>query len=753
MYIFLAVLTGIILYFFTNSLIFITIFSAGLIFYLIKYKRNTNYLILPLIIISVFLNCKSRDYSLSDFNGEITGKVIYSNAEKSIVKTYDIKGEKFMTKVLIYGGLERGAVYNIRGKFTEAIPAMNEGNFNSKNNLKSQGIYLYGKIEKAEKIKDANFIDRIATKYSERASNFFEKYLDDRNSNLMQSLILADRFRLDDLDNERFQDLGISHLLAVSGLHIGILVAFLHFIFIKTTKNLKVTDLLVTLIIIFYLRIIGNPISGIRAFLFFVIYKFGFYLRKDLDNKDVFFLSLAAILYINPMAIYSISFLMSYAAIFGIIFVMPIIKSFIANRGVVTDSLIMTLSVIISIFPIVNYYFNGVSILVYPANLIIIPFYTIVIVLGFTMSFGILPSIIGSILNILLNSIYGLEEILLKFNFFNFEIKGFKLEYVFIYYIMLVMILNRHKIYEIIRPNIKIIEIYFAFMLIMFSIGFYKDINSLIYRQIYVGQGDAALISYKGRNYLIDVGGARFDNNIFEKYLKSTLDNLGIYKIDGIFISHYDEDHVGNLDKVYENYEINRIYAGHLPDVDFFNNINIDEINILHEGDRLKHHEKFYFDVLKAGNNGEDENDNSMVLMLSYGNIKILFTGDLSKNLEKDIKEDIDILKVSHHGSNTSTDDVFLENTSPKYAVISSGINNSYGHPHREVLESLEKYGIIYFDTSKVGEITFKIRDKVEIQKYLEKNKINYLYMLLNICILMYIARKNYELQGDLQKK
>lgn len=752
MYILFAVLLGIFFSLITKSFAYLIIFSAGLSFYLLKTKRKAYYLIFPLIIISVFINFNNRDYVLNSFNGEIVGKVIYSNDEKSIIKTNSIRGEKFKTKVLIYEKLESGATYKIRGKFTTPLPAMNEGNFNSRNNLKSQGIYLYGKIKNFEKIADSNTIDKFSTYFVNRTQSIFQKYLNERNANLLESLVLANRYKIDDLESERFNNLGISHLLAVSGLHIGIIVAFLHFIFIKTTKNLKIADILVIIIIVFYLKIIGSPISAIRAFLFYLLYKLSFYLKVDLDNKDVFYLSLALILFINPMAIYSLSFLMSYAAIFGIIFVMPIISSFVADRGKIMDSLVMTFSVIICIFPLVNYYFSGVSILVYPANLIIIPFYTIVIVLGFVMSIGIIPGFFGMILNILMNSIYGLEEILLKFNLFSLEIRGFRLEYVFLYYIILLLIINRHKIYEIIKLNIRIIEIYMAMIFIIFVIGFTKDYNSFIYRQIYIGQGDAALISHKGKNFLIDVGGARYDNTIFEKYLEPCLDYLGIYSIDGIFISHYDEDHVGNLEKVLKKYKVDNIFVGHFPGDKFIGNLNSDEFKLVLKDNKLRIDKDFWIDILNNADKNVDENDKSMIMSVNFKDKKILFTGDTSKEYERKINEDVDILKVSHHGSNTSTDEGFLKNITPKYAVISCGVGNSYGHPHGEVLESLKKYGIIYFDTSKLGEITFKIDKDIEISSFINDDKINLIYILLSTLILYYIARKNYELQGNLQR-
>ena len=114
-------------------------------------------------------------------------------------------------------------------------------------------------------------------------------------------------------------------------------------------------------------------------------------------------------------------------------------------------------------------------------------------------------------------------------------------------------------------------------------------------------------------------------------------------------------------------------------------------------------------EVLLDNEKKEEENDKSMVLLLDHKGFKTLFTGDISAEVERGINSKVDLLKVAHHGSRTSTCDEFLGKTRPKLAVISAGYENSYGHPHKESLENLEKHGIIYYVTSRDGEVDFKI--------------------------------------------
>ena len=446
---------------------------------------------------------------------------------------------------------------------------------------------------------------------------------------------------------------------------------------------------------------------------------------------------------------------MSYGAIFGLFFVYPVLNSRLAGSGLVKKSFVGTTSVIISLFPLLNYYFDGFSILVFLSNLIIVPIYTFIISLGFVLGLGIFPSLIGKVLNILMNATYGLESLFAAKGSIFLAIKAFKFEYIFIYYILLLMILYRHKLREIIEPNIKIIEIYMAVFFIFTSLGILRDLNTYKESHLYVGQGDCTLISFRGKNYLIDTGGARQENKTFEKFLFPVLKVRGISNLDGIFISHFDEDHAGNLNKILKKYRVKNIFINHLPDnPEILKNAEkFSNIVMLKKGDKINICRDTIAEVLCDTKNSEEENDNSMVLLINHKDFKTLFTGDISENIEKNINRNIDILKVAHHGSKTSTSYELLKNTRPKIAVISAGVNNSYGHPHEEVLQNLEKHGIIYYVTSRDGEVDFKIfRDKLRIETKIHQEDY-YLYILLifiNSILLYRAARENYELQKNL---
>lgn len=175
----------------------------------------------------------------------------------------------------------------------------------------------------------------------------------------------------------------------------------------------------------------------------------------------------------------------------------------------------------------------------------------------------------------------------------------------------------------------------------------------------------------------------------------------------------------------------------------------------LEKKDKLKLFKDTSLVVLLDNMNKEDENNKSMVLLLNHKGFKALFPGDIYEATEKEIDEKVDLLKVAHHGSRTSTSDEFLDKIQAKFAVISAGYNNSYGHPHKESLDNLEKHGIIYYVTSRDGEVDFKIKNKklkIEINNKDRDYKLDLIFIVLNTSLLYFTARKNYELQKDLQR-
>lgn len=258
-----------------------------------------------------------------------------------------------------------------------------------------------------------------------------------------------------------------------------------------------------------------------------------------------------------------------------------------------------------------------------------------------------------------------------------------------------------------------IIAIIIFLTLPLTSCNKYKDLLSI--NIIDVGQGDCILISTpENKNILIDGG----DENS-ERVIKSYLKKRKIKKLDIVIATHFDKDHIGSLDYIIDKFNIGKVYTS--KDIDksqAYNNLikscrnkNLN-FEILKKGDKIKITKDINIIVLNPSYIQENKNLNSIAINLSYINMDFLFTGDCEESNEVDMinsydLENVDFLKIAHHGSSSSSSDKFIKETSPDIAVISCGYKNQYGHPHKSTLDTLNKYKVKTFRTDINGDLVF----------------------------------------------
>lgn len=233
-----------------------------------------------------------------------------------------------------------------------------------------------------------------------------------------------------------------------------------------------------------------------------------------------------------------------------------------------------------------------------------------------------------------------------------------------------------------------------------------EDFNVLF---MYVGQADSTLIKYKNKTMLIDAGNNEDGKNIV-KFLK----DKRISKLDYIVGTHYDEDHIGGLDDIIENFDIGKFYLSNGGELGP-NYYNLEKaakkknlaITIPKVGDKIDFSD-VDMEVMSASKfDGKNDNNASIVIQAKYGSRKYLFMGDLEKQEEAKRKwNEVDVLKAGHHGSNTSSTQEFLNQVKPKYVFVSAGKNNKYRLPNVKAMERIEKMGAKIFRTD-VNESSF----------------------------------------------
>ena len=523
-----------------------------------------------------------------------------------------------------------------------------------------------------------------------------EKLISTFNNRYLYTFILGDKSYLDKNVIRSYQENGISHLFAISGMHISLLVLMIAKI-LKLFKINEYNRFKITSIILFlYLLLVGFSPSILRGVLFYFLFTINniyyFYIKKI----NLFILVVSIALLINPRYIYDLGFLYSYSISLALL----IFSDYLKGNYFISLLKVSLISNLVSI-PITLYSFNQINLLSILYNLVYVPFISF-IVFPFTLIILIIKPL-EPIYNLLIMVLENTSLFLCKISLFKLTFKELNIFIYIIYFIFIFIFLFRRK------------KEYLYILLIILVIHFFLPSGNYV-EFINVGQGDSTLISLNKKYYLIDTGGNR-NRDVYYYNLKPVLKKNGVRKIDYLILTHGDFDHMGESINLVKDYKVDKV----IFNCGEFNELEEDLIKELN-----KKSIKYYSCINKLDNlyflntkEYSNENDNSNVIYTEINNYKFLFMGDASIVREKDILEEyeldnIDVLKVGHHGSKTSSSESFINSINPKYSIISVG-KNKYGHPNAEVLNVLSNSKI--YRTDRDGSIMFMIRNKLEIRK------------------------------------
>lgn len=634
-----------------------------------------------------------------DFNIDGDKLNLLIKAQEKVKCTYYIKDEK--EKDYLVNNLFLGTLVYLEGNFS--VPNNNTipNTFNYKKYLYNKKIYKIIEIDKI--ILDNSKIDM----WNDIKNNIFKKLKNYSSFNYLQAFILGDNSYIADDVYEIYRSNGVTHLFAVSGMHVSILVGFIIYILNK----FKIKDILINVIVIlflsFFMFLTGFSASVIRAGLLYIFLLINKKIGLNLNTLIVLYLVLFILLLINPFYVFDLGFIYSFMTAFGLI----IFNKKIQGGYIKKIMLVSTIAFMFSL-PITLYNFYEFNLLTILNNIIIVPF----------VSIGLFPlaliTFIFPFLDILL--VYGikiLEFINSTLNVFSINIIVAKINivFIFIYYI---------GVYLIYKKGYRYIGL-LVLLVFIFKLVPFLDNNNYVY-YLDVGQGDASLIITENRKdiVMIDTGGKiYFQKKDWQKRNKefnladniiTFLKSLGINTVDLLVITHGDKDHLGYAKDIMKSINIKALMLNNNQDnsleKQLRQNVKISCKNI---------YQGKYVNINNINDYIEsDENDSSLVLNVTLDNKNFLFMGDAPKKVEQHIlkkyKFKPSILKLGHHGSNTSSDFNFLNSYKPKYAIISAGRNNRYNHPAKETVDALNKLKIDYFNTQTCGTIKFIFRRNEE---------------------------------------
>ena len=582
------------------------------------------------------------------------------------------------------------------------------------------------------------------------------------NAQLIKGILLGKRSDLPTETLDIFRNSGTFHVLAVSGLHVGLVGMFCYFGLAIFRIPKKMLSLLTILVVVIYACLVGFRPSVFRATLMASLYLFATIIDRDADVYNLLAVAALVLLFINPAQVWDVGFQLSFVAVASIVYFVPLmerplrqlweqpesvdVSTIVRYKNITVKWLVLsylvTFAAQLGTGPLIAYHFYRA----YPLGLIVGPFavglVSLIVAVGMTsvcLGFIWLPlakllaMINHAIIFIFLEliGIFGQKWGVMKL--------APTLGIILIYIAMCLGITHWRYLYK--RWKIASLIGLSVLTVWIWDSARHETGRLLEVITLDVGQGDAAIVRLPDRRTILIDGGIQHtyfdvkrqrqvDYDVGERIIEPYLDANSIRQLDMVVLTHPDVDHGGGLGHILQNYEVKHLLgisdmaldaqthqrlrsiaqARDIP-YSFRYKSEIDKtsdvrLNLLHP-----------IDEATTNLLDDNKNDDSLVLQLSYGEVDILFTGDIETNAEtrlitsgQDLRSEI--LKVPHHGSRSSSSARFLDKVQPRYAIFSLGKNNRYQLPHSEVVARYQERGCVQLRTDQLGAIILKTDGK-----------------------------------------
>ena len=709
-----------------------------------------------------------------------------------------------------------GQICSVKGHFLELNPASNEGEFSLTHYYKGEGI---------SGVFQANTIELIQGESSPFAKELFtlKQSLGNRISSLypeetaafLKSLFLGERSGMTLSEKSLYQSAGISHILAISGLHLSLLGEFFYRLLRKAKLSSLLSSLITSFFLFSYFLFTGSSHSAFRA-LFMLFLRFAaIQLGKGKDLLSQLSFALLFLLWLNPLSLYSIGMQCSFFTLFVFFlleerpgktvrkkkekvlskiskkytfsisglpsFLSKLIPCFLSTLPHRLQSSFLFYLALLPLFSLIQFSFPLYAPLLNLLLLPLLPFFFLLGAISILLSYlpeqdFLLLRLLSISSRFLVNRLFQLFHLFIEKSlalpFSQILLGKMQVLSVIFYFLVLYLLFffpttktffSKALKRRLLRPCLC--RVYHIFLSLLLSLGFLlslplylpKPPKELEIAALDVGQGDGFVLRKGNLVFTIDNGSTSknlFPEQIFFPYCKAKK----IQHIDYALLTHCDRDHISGIQALLEkNPSIGLSHlilpASALEDhrydllkrlaynhgADFFYWQKGDELVFSEQGICLPTKDNGIAENTATTKKGwpdakghqlhircfypndasyiEEANAHSIGCLLEYGHFRMLFTGDMPKEAEEALLENcreaevspiVDVLKLAHHGSKTSSCPSFLSETQAKFALFSYGKKNRYGHPHKNTVENCQKYRLFPLETAKLGEILIK---------------------------------------------
>lgn len=647
---------------------------------------------------------------------------------------------------------EMGSLVTVEGTYKAFERASNPGQFDSYSYYRISGIsYRLNQAIILEKTRKYHKLEEGLYRFRQLLSHKLSEHLPEKESALMKTILLGEKWELDQEVKELYQRNGIAHILAISGLHVSMLGMGIYHLLRKCGMPMKPSAAAASLFLILYGVMTGFSVSALRAILMFSLHMLAIIVDRTYDMLTALSLAAAVLLISQPLYAGYGGFVFSFGCVLGLGILTPALteggsffaeKKNLLTRGI--KSVLSALSMGVITLPVYLWYYYQFPTWSVLLNLLVIP------LMSYLMAAGILLLALGMICPsasfpavFMVKGIVRLFESTCKISeslpahLVNFG-KPQIWQMIFYLGILLLIIVTKKKI----KLPVRWLLVLCAVIVLLIRPGGELQVTFLD-----VGQGDGIYIeTAQKERFLID-GGSSSVSGVGRYRLIPFLQFQGTCRLEAVFVTHPDADHCNGIKEVLDYGADSGISIGCLVLPDIADEAKCEDYRELEQtaeqnqvpvvyisrGQKLQRGELSMTCLHpQKGYAAEDTNAYSMVLELRYGNFHVFFTGDLEGEGEQAFLEylrkrddsregeKLTVLKAAHHGSRYSTPTEFLEMTNSVIAVISAGEDNRYGHPHEELMERLRDQGCRIYQTAAGGAITLRVKNgKVRVEEFL----------------------------------